>query len=84
MADRRSLRLSTRVTLFFGLIALLAGLSLTALSYTFARNSLVDQRASTARDRAFSHANQLVPVLDQPDQTRDRMQNLTSELRAKV
>ena len=79
MADRRSLRLSTRVTLFFGLIALLAGLSLTALSYTFARNSLVDQRASTARSQAVSHANQLVAVLDQPDQTTVRMQNLTIE-----
>jgi signal transduction histidine kinase len=79
VADRRQLRLSTRVTLFFGLIALLAGLSLTALTYTFARNSLVDQRASTARLQAFSHANQLVPVLDEPEQTRAQMLSLTIE-----
>ncbi|MGH9132703.1 MAG: HAMP domain-containing sensor histidine kinase [Ilumatobacteraceae bacterium] len=79
MADRRSLRLSTRVTLFFGLIALLAGLSLTALTYAFARNSLVDQRAETARIQAFSHANELRSVLDQPAETRERMRSLTIE-----
>jgi two-component system, OmpR family, sensor histidine kinase MtrB len=79
VADRRSLRLSTRVTVFFGLIALLAGLSLTALTYTFARSSLVDQRVETARVQAFSHANELVAVLDQPDATRERMRNLTIE-----
>jgi signal transduction histidine kinase len=79
VADRRSLRLSTRVTLFFGLIALLAGLSLTTLSYTFARSSLVDQRATTARAQAYSHATELVAVLDHPAETRERMENLTIE-----
>ena len=71
MADRRSLRLSTRVTVFFGLIALLAGLSLTALTYTFARSSLVNQRATTAKAQAYGHATELVAVLDQPADTRD-------------
>ena len=79
MADRRSLRLSTRVTVFFGLIAMLAGLSLTALTYTFARSSLVNQRATTAKAQAYGHATELVAVLDQPADTRERMQNLTIE-----
>jgi signal transduction histidine kinase len=67
------------VTVFFGLIAMLAGLSLTALTYTFARSSLVDQRATTAQAQSYSHATELVAVLDQPAETRQRMQALTIE-----
>ncbi len=67
------------MTVFFGLIALLAGLTLTALTYTFARSSLVDQRVETARVLAMSHANELVAVLDSPTDTRERMRNLTIE-----
>src|SRR4029453_13023923 len=79
VADRRSLRLSTRVTVFFGLIAMLAGLSLTALTYTFPPSSAVNQRPPTAKAQAYGHATELVAVLDQPAETRERMQNLTIE-----
>lgn len=52
----RSPRLSTRVALFFGIIGLLAGLGLTTATYSIARDSLLDQRISTARSTAFDHA----------------------------
>jgi two-component system, OmpR family, sensor histidine kinase MtrB len=64
---RRSLRLSTRVTLSFGLVALFASAGLTVLTYVIARNSLIDQRSSAARVQAFSNARDLQLVLD--DQT---------------
>jgi two-component system sensor histidine kinase MtrB len=56
MADRRSLRLSTRVTLFFALIALLGGTGLTVATFFFARNSLVDQLITNAQSKAIVHA----------------------------
>jgi signal transduction histidine kinase len=56
MARRRSLRLSTRVTLFFAITALLGGVGLTATTFLFARNSLLDQRTSAARVDAIDHA----------------------------
>ena len=42
--QRRSLRLRTRVTLFFSLTALVAGLALAVVTYAVARTFLVDQR----------------------------------------
>lgn len=56
MVRRRSLRLSTRVTLFFGLVALLGGIGLTVATYLFARNSLIDQRIVTSQTTAIDHA----------------------------
>ena len=47
----------TRVTLFFSLTALAAGLSLTAVTYTVARSYLLDQRTSVARQQALINAN---------------------------
>ncbi len=68
MERRRSLRLGTRVTLFFGVIALLGGIALTFSTYLFARNSLLDQRITTARASAVAHAQEVNEVLggDQP------------------
>ena len=43
--QRRSLRLRTRVTLFFSLTALVASLALAVVTYGVARNFLVDQRS---------------------------------------
>jgi signal transduction histidine kinase len=63
---RRSPRLSTRVTLSFGIIALFAGIALTALTYVIARNSLVDQRASTAQLQAFGNADTMQQALGDP------------------
>ncbi len=68
MVRRRSLRLSTRVTLFFGLVALLGGIGLTVATYLFARNSLIDQRIVTSQTTAIEHAVYLNEVLgEKPD-----------------
>jgi signal transduction histidine kinase len=64
MARRRSLRLSTRVTLFFGLIALLGGIGLTVATFLFARNSLLDQRITSAQAAATFHAQSMNEALD--------------------
>ncbi len=71
MVRRRSLRLSTRVTLFFGLVALLGGIALTVATYLFARNSLIDQRIVTSENAAIDHALYLNELLaDNPDSER--------------
>ncbi len=64
MARRRSLPLSTRVTLFFGAMVLLGGIALTVATFFFARNSLLDQRVITAQQAAISHAQEIESVLD--------------------
>lgn len=64
---RRSLRLTTRVTLFFGAIALLGGILLTVATFLFARNSLVNQRITNARVEAVNHAGQIDDELDFDD-----------------
>ena len=51
-----ALRLRTRVTLFFALIALAAGVGLTVVTYAFARNYLLDERTTSARQQAFTNA----------------------------
>ena len=56
MARRRALRLSTRVTLFFAITALLGGIGLTVTTYLFARNSLLDQRTTSAEANARDNA----------------------------
>lgn len=56
MARPRSLRLRTRVTLFFALIALLAGVVLIGVTYGFARTNLLSQEESNARNQTFSNA----------------------------
>jgi signal transduction histidine kinase len=64
MAKRRSLRLSTRVTLFFGITALLGGLALTSTTFLFARQSLLDQRETTAVSDAITNARFVKNELD--------------------
>jgi signal transduction histidine kinase len=53
------MRLRTKVTLFFGLIALVATVTLTIVTYAFARESLLDQRAEVARQQAVLNATQV-------------------------
>jgi signal transduction histidine kinase len=80
MADRRSLRLSTRVTLFFGAMALLGGIGLAVATFLFARNSLLDQRVVTAQRAAFDHAIALTGSLDGDAETIARaVQDLDTE-----
>ena len=59
MIRLRSPRLTSRVAAFFGIIGLLAGLGLTTAAYSVARDSLIDQRVTTARSTAFDHALEL-------------------------
>jgi two-component system, OmpR family, sensor histidine kinase MtrB len=53
---RRTLRLRTRVTLFFSLAAFAASLALAVVTYAVARTYLIDQRTSSAQSQAFSNA----------------------------
>lgn len=64
MARRRFTRLSTRVTLFFGAMALIGGIALAVATFFFARNSLLDQRIVTARAAAEDHALNILAELD--------------------
>lgn len=54
---RRTLRLRTRVTLFFAFIALLAGVVLIGVTYGLARNNLVSDDEAAARQQAFVNAD---------------------------
>jgi signal transduction histidine kinase len=80
MARRRSLRLSTRVTLFFGAMVLLGGIGLTLATFLFARNSLLDQRSIAAQATAINHAREINAILDgSPDDIEDAMRDVDTE-----
>ena len=69
MARDRSLRLRTRVTLFFALIALFAGSILIAVTYGFARSNLLARENAAARDQTIVNAGQVAAELTEaPDQ----------------
>lgn len=57
MARRRTLRLRTRVTLFFAFIALLAGIVLIGVTYGLARSNLVEDDITAAKQQAFVNAD---------------------------
>ena len=59
--------LRTKVTLIFGLIALIASVSLTVVTYTFARSSLLDQRATVAERQAIFNAREVQQQLETLD-----------------
>ena len=75
---RRTLRLRTRVTLFFALTALVTSLSLAVLTYAVARSFLIDQRMQVARTQAYNNAR---TVRDQllADQRIDPVRDLRNE-----
>jgi two-component system, OmpR family, sensor histidine kinase MtrB len=80
MARRRFTRLSTRVTLFFGAMALLGGIALAVATFFFARNSLLDQRVVAAQRTAVDHALDLRSTLDSdPDGVIRAVQDLDTE-----
>ncbi len=67
VADRqkRSLRLRTRVTLFFSITALVASLALAVVTYGIARNFLIDQRSKVILAQAKSNAERVrINLLD--------------------
>ena len=53
---RRTLRLRTRVTLWFSLTALVTTLALAVVTYALARSFLIDQRLEVARNQAENNA----------------------------
>jgi signal transduction histidine kinase len=57
------MRLRTKVTLFFGLIALIATVTLTVVTYAFARSSLLEQRSEVARQQAVLNAQRVRDTL---------------------
>ncbi len=65
-APRRTLRLRTRVTVFFALTALAASLALAVVTYAVARNYLLDQRVSAAQNQAFNNAKAVRDELRAP------------------
>lgn len=80
MARRRITRLSTRVTLFFGAMALLGGIALAVATFFFARNSLLDQRIVTARAAAEDHALDLLAALDAGQDIVRAVQDIDTEI----
>ena len=65
-SSRRTVRLRTRVTLFFSLATLLASLSLGVVTYLVARSYLLDQRESVAKSQAFLNAKSVRDELAAP------------------
>ena len=57
VARRRTLRLRTRVTLFFAFIALLAGVVLIGVTYGLTRNNLLDEDQNAAQQQALANAD---------------------------
>lgn len=80
MTRRRITRLSTRVTLFFGAIALIGGIGLAVATFFFARNSLLEQRTVAAQRTAVDHALDLRSALEaDPDDVVRAVQDLDTE-----
>ncbi len=74
---RRTLRLRTRVTLFFSLTALVASLALAVVTYAVARSVLIEQRQETARTQAYTNAKTAFERLS--DGQRVNMSDLRTE-----
>lgn len=74
---RRTLRLRTRVTLFFSLTALVASLALAVVTYAVARSVLIEQRQETARSQAYTNAKTIFDLL--VDEQQLEMRDLRTE-----
>ena len=55
--------LRNKVSIFFGLLALIASVSLSVVTYTFARSSLLDERTADAKQQAVSNAGRVLAQL---------------------
>jgi signal transduction histidine kinase len=79
---QRSLRLRTRVTLFFSLTALVASLALAVVTYGVARNFLVDQRSKVIKAQAISNATLVrQTLLGPPTPTGNQLNSLVLSLK---
>lgn len=65
--------------MLFGIVALLAGLALSGLTYIITRTSLLDQRVTAARVQAFSNARDVQLGLDGPGPVADVFLSLPVE-----
>lgn len=71
---RRTLRLRSRVTVFFGTAALLASLTLAITTYAVAKSFLIEQRTSVAKRQAWINAKSVKDqLLFDPDAIGDFM-----------
>ena len=75
---RRTLRLRTRVTLFFSLTGLVASMGLAVVTFAVARSFLIDQRMQVARTQTYANAK---TVRDQllAEQQIDPLRDLRTE-----
>jgi signal transduction histidine kinase len=73
------MRLRTKVSLLFGLIALIATVSLTVVTYAFARSSLLEQREELALTQGVSNAFRVRDFLRSGDSPEDWFPNLRVE-----
>lgn len=73
------MRLRTKVSLLFGVIALVATVLLTVVTYAFARSSLLEQRHELARTQAVSNALRVRERLRSGDSPGDWFPNLRVE-----
>jgi len=72
--SRRTLRLSTKVALYFALTGLVASLALAVVTYAVSRSFLLDQRLQVARTQTYANAKTVrdqILVGQQPDPARD-------------
>jgi len=76
--QHRTLRLRTRVTLFFSLTGLVISFALAIVTYTLARSYLIDQRLQVARAQTYANAK---TVRDQllAEQQLDPVRDLRTE-----
>lgn len=75
---RPHLPLHTKVSIFFGLLALVASGTLTVATYTITRSSLIDERTSDAKQQAISNALRINRLL-RADQTNGLLELLNPE-----
>ena len=60
---RPRLPLRTKVSVFFGLLALVTTVTLSVVTYTFARRLLLDERETEAQQQAISNARDVLRLL---------------------
>jgi two-component system, OmpR family, sensor histidine kinase MtrB len=60
---RPRLPLRTKVSVFFGLLALVTTVTLSVVTYTFARRTLLEERENEAQQQAISNAREVVRLL---------------------
>ena len=77
---RPRLPLRTKVSVFFGLLALVASVSLTVVTYTISRSSLLDERTADAKGQALANAIQLNLSLRADEDERDDFGDVFDEI----